>query len=694
MFQSQPAGVPEAAIREEIAAILASAPFANAIRSRRFLEYVVEQTLAGQQDSIKEFTIAVEVFGRKDSYDSREHSAVRVEAARLRSRLRQYYEGPGRQDRVIVDLPKGGYVPTFSTREEPVAMPAPPVGIAAERQPRRWVGIAAAISVAAVAGAIWFFATRSSAPEQFRYRNITESTEEEASPSISSDGQSIAYARRIAGKWHVFFRKIGGTALDLTKNSDVDNTEPALSPDGRRVAFRSTRDGGGIFLVDLNGDGLTRLSDFGFNPSWSPDGKQIVCASESVLRPEQRHGVQSSLWKIDVASHSPTQIYGGDAVQPAWSPSGKRIAFWRSRSADGTLSQGIWTMASDGSDVRPVTSDAPLDWCPRWSPDGRFLYFLSNRAGAMNLWRVAIDESSGRARGEPEPQTSPSADMSVYSFGRSRMVYENRIITGRIVAKDLRTGELRALVTMGAGKQPIGPDLSPDGQWITFYSIGKQEDIYVVRSDGTGMRQLTDDAFHDRGPRWSPDGKTIAFTSDRSGRGEVWTIHPDGSGLTQFTHTEGAEAIQPVWSPDGRSLAYSRTDGDSVIVDLKSRASQTLPARGFLVRSWSPDGKKVVGQMAVAEKNAARMMEIDLGSGQTQELGAGNAQSWAPDGKHILFERGGVIWWVDVARQTEERLATLGGNLIFGQRLSRDLRVLYAATTTIESDLWLRESAR
>ncbi len=164
MFQSQPAGVPEAAIREEIAAILASAPFANAIRSRRFLEYVVEQTLAGQQDSIKEFTIAVEVFGRKDSYDSREHSAVRVEAARLRSRLRQYYEGPGRQDRVIVDLPKGGYVPTFSTREEPVAMPAPPVGIAAERQPRRWVGIAAAISVAAVAGAIWFFATRSSAP--------------------------------------------------------------------------------------------------------------------------------------------------------------------------------------------------------------------------------------------------------------------------------------------------------------------------------------------------------------------------------------------------------------------------------------------------------------------------------------------------------------------------------------------------
>lgn len=682
----------EAAIREEVASILASAPFANASRSRRFLEYVVEQALAGRQDLIKEFTIAVEVFGRKDSYDSREHSAVRVEASRVRSRLRQYYEGPGREDRVVIDLPKGGYVPAFSIRQEAPA-PAGPVEIPPARPHRRWIGIAAAALVAAVVAGVGLRANRSSTPEQFRYRNITESTEEEASPSISADGESMAYARRTGGKWHIFFRRIGGAALDLTANSEADNTEPALSPDGRHVAFRSTRDGGGIFLTDIKGAGLSRLSDFGFNPAWSPDGKQIVCASETVLRPEQRRGVQSSLWKIDVASRSPTQIYAGDAVQPSWSPSGKRIAFWRSRKENGTLAPDIWTMAADGSDLKPVTSDAPIDWCPRWSPDGRFLYFLSDRAGAMNLWRVAIDESSGKPRSVPEPQTTPSADMSVYSFARSRMAYESRIITGRIVAKDLRTGELRTLVTMAAGRQPVGPDLSRNGQWIAFYSIGKQEDIYVVRADGSGMRQITDDAFHDRGPRWSADGKTIAFVSNRSGRSEVWTVHPDGSGLTQFTHTEDAEPIQPVWSPDGRSLAYSRTDGNSVIVDLKTGASQTLPARGFLVRSWSPDGKKLVGQTAAADKTAARMLEFDLGSGQTRELGAGNAQSWAPDGKHILFERDGAIWWMDAERRSEEELASMQPNLVYGQRLSADGH-LYMAVTTIESDLWMREAAR
>ncbi len=692
MPDSHKGGISDEAVREQMEKILASKPFGSAIRSRRFLEYVVDRTLIGEQDAIKEYTIAIEVFGRKESYDSREHSAVRVEAARLRTRLQQYYDGPGREDPIFIELPKGGYVPRFLPRQPEQTMP-PPVEIALPKTRASWRWVAAGLALASVIG-IWI-AMRPHPQQQYRYRNLIDLPGQERSPAISADGSAIVYSRRQGQYWKIFIRRQTGKEIDLTPDSPSDNTQPAISPDGRRVAFRSSRDGGGIFVVAASGGVPERISDFGFNPAWSPDGTATACASEQVLRPDQRLGVQSSLWLIDVASHRPRQIYAGDAVQPAWSPSGKRIAFWRAFSNGQMLSRDVWTIASDGSDAKPVTSDEPIDWAPQWSPDGRYLYFLSDRGGAMNLWRVAIDESSGRVESAPEPETTPSSEMWVFSFARTapKMVYENRAMQGRLIAKRARGEELRTVVAMPAARQPVGPDLSPDGKWLTFYSIGEQEDIYVVRSDGSELRQLTDDAFADRGPRWSPDAKTIAFTSARSGRKEIWTIHQDGSGLAQFTKTEGPEPIQAVWSPDGRRIAYSRTDGASAIADVATGKTETLPARGFFVRSWSPDGKKLVGQSAAAENNAARMVEYDLGTGRTRELGSGNGQTWTPDGRFVLFERGGKIFRIDPASLREDELASFEGSSITGQRLSLD-GWIYAAVMTIQSDLWIREPAR
>jgi eukaryotic-like serine/threonine-protein kinase len=692
----------EAAVRDSLARILASPGFANAIRSRRFLEFVVNQTLAGDSDALKEYTLAIEVFGRKDSYDSREHSAVRVEASRVRTRLAQYYETHGRDEALVIELPKGGYVPRFREREFAPQL-AEPLPVERDRKNPAlssrflWLSL---IVVVGIAAATWIFPTRHEKPDAFRYQTVTDSPGEETSPSISADGNTFVYARRERRVWHIFRRVRGQNPVDLTADSPVDNTQPSFSPDGKIVAFRSERDGGGIFVMSSNGESVRRISDFGFNPSWSPDGKSIVCATEPVVRPEQRLGFKSALFVIDVASRRTQQIFAGDAVQPSWSPSGKRIAYWTIQTAGQGMSRDIWTISSDGKNPVSVTADRPLDWCPRWSPDGKHLYFLSDRDGSMNLWRVPIDESSGKVLGALEPQTSPSVDMSVFSFARSepRMVYENRLITGRLIARDLASGKERAIVTMPPSRQPVGPDVSHDGQWITFYSIGKQEDIYVVRPDGSGLRQLTDDLFQDRGPRWSPDGQTIAFTSNRSGSWQIWMIRPDGSQLRQFTKAPaGAEPIQAVWSPDGRFLAYNRTDGDSVIIDLNAGPTaepQALSARGFQVRTWSPDGRKLVGQIAGAEKSVAKMIEYDLGSGQTRELGAGNSPSWAPDSKHVLFSRNGGVWQIDVASLKEELLASMEPAILVGQRLSPDQKSIYVGATTIQSDLWIRTPAR
>ena len=113
-------------VRATLDKILASPGFANAERLTRFLRYTVEETLNGQTDKLKESLLGIDVFGRKPTYDPRVDAVVRTEAVKLRARLRDYYETEGREDEMIIDLPKGGYVPVFRFREkEPVESPTP-----------------------------------------------------------------------------------------------------------------------------------------------------------------------------------------------------------------------------------------------------------------------------------------------------------------------------------------------------------------------------------------------------------------------------------------------------------------------------------------------------------------------------------------------------------------------------------------
>lgn len=150
-----------AVINEQLERVLASAPFANAQRSQKFLRYIVECTLKNQEEFLKEFAIAVDVYGRNVSYDPSINATVRVEAGRLRSRLREYYSGEGRNDPLIIDVPKGGYRVTFEQRltaEKVVPEQAPPSPLPA-RHPRPawiiWLAITAILILAIVGLALW-----------------------------------------------------------------------------------------------------------------------------------------------------------------------------------------------------------------------------------------------------------------------------------------------------------------------------------------------------------------------------------------------------------------------------------------------------------------------------------------------------------------------------------------------------------
>ena len=181
----------------------------------------------------------------------------------------------------------------------------------------------------------------------------------------------------------------------------MTRVEPAFSLDGSLIAFHESDDVGGIFVAGATGESVRRVTDFGFHPAWSPDGKQIAFASEEIVDPASRTG-DSTLYVVPAAGGTPRKLVEGDGAQPSWSPSGQRIVYWSNTGGQ----RDIYTVAEGGGPRVAVTQDSAIDWSPVWSPDGRFIYYSSDRGGAMNLWRIAVDPSSGQPQGTPEAVTA------------------------------------------------------------------------------------------------------------------------------------------------------------------------------------------------------------------------------------------------------------------------------------------------
>ncbi|HET8775240.1 MAG TPA: hypothetical protein VFP80_15680, partial [Thermoanaerobaculia bacterium] len=538
------------------------------------------------------------------------------------------------------------------------------------------------------------------------FQQLTFADGAETFPSLAPDGKSFAYVSQQSGNRDIYVQRVDGrTPSNVTSDSPADDSEAAFSPDGSQIAFRSERDGGGIYLMGVTGESVRRLTNYGHNPSWAPDGSRLVVATGVTELKPHVHPRDSALWIVDARTGADRVLKdptagGSDALQPSWSPHGKRIAYYgvggQSKLWD------IFTIDPDAPDPKRtivrVTSDAALDWNPVWAPDGKSLYFGSNRDGTLNLWRTAVDEETGEPQGEPEPLSLPgqiSGNFTVSQDGSlafATVTRSYRLLALPFDAATARTGTPKPL--FGGPQEILFFAPSPDGAFVAFTTAGLQEDLFVAKADGTRVRQLTNDAARDRGVCWSPDGKLLYFYSNRGGASHIWQIAADGSGLARVTDDRDLKRVgrqslyRPEVSPDGRTLVVL-ADAGQALVHLDRPMGQRLESLpvDIGVPKWSPDGQRLAG---IAD-DAIVVYSLRTRASETVRR-HGLFPQWLPGGQRIAFQQDQSIGVLDLATRREvlEPLAPHPGVVLdFRSVLSGDGATLYVRESVEQGDVLL-----
>jgi Tol biopolymer transport system component len=553
-----------------------------------------------------------------------------------------------------------------------------------------------ALLLAGLAGG-WFLRSRVAAEKEPRvaFAQLTYDDGLESAPSIAPDGQTFVFTRGSGASSDIYLQRVTGrNAINLTKRCRNGDSQPAFSPDGSLIAYRSECDGGGIFVMGATGESARRIAADCFNPSWSPDGKQIVCGTESVGFTPTSRGSMSALWIVDVQSGTRRKLLDRDGVQPSWSPNGNRIAYWGI--VGESAQRDLWTIDPHAKDPRAsivrVTNDLAVDWNPVWSPDGQHLYFGSDRNGAMNLWRVDVDEESGKVTGEPEAITTPSRFSGQYSLSRDgrRVVFASIDQTEamRAVAFDTVTG-----ATVGEARQVVAgsflvfsSQVSPDGKYVAVTNRGGQEDLFVIEIATGEIRQLTNDLAHDRGATWSSDGKKIYFYSQRDAdRYEIWTINADGSDLARVTNTTGRSVWYPAVAPDNQRISFYNDENTYILANGKVEPLPAAPDGlhpAFM--AWSPDGALLAGEL----RNAPGIAIYTIAERRYRRITTSGARPiWLPSGRELLYGDAGRLRIVNIDTGAIRDVVT--PMAVAAMSLSNDGRTLVFSDRRTQSDIWM-----
>jgi serine/threonine-protein kinase len=678
----QPSPIDHDAVREQLDRVLRSSGFRRADRSSALLRYVVERTIAGQLDGLKEYTLGVEVMGRGATFDQRTDPVVRAEASRLRDRLARYYASDeGNLDEVIIELPKGSYVPRFVARAPSAVAPtqAPDPATSAMSRPAR-IGPALRFGIVAaglvLAAALMIAARMRSSvgpvsdalPLRFEVELKSDGvlgSEVGADVALSADGSRLVFTARDAeGLAHLYTRRLDQPVAVRLPGTDGGRV-PFLSPDGHWVGFFA---GGKVKRIAVNGGSPVVLCDATdlLGASWGEDGT-IVAA----LNPTNR------LWRIPETGGAPRAVLDMSAkgVAPVWPqllPGGDAVLFSTLGHAGAdpgdveiaSLKTGAHTLLVHGGTYG------------RYLPSGYLTYVNQG-----TLYAVPFDLARRSVHGRAMPvledvaysRTFGYAQLDIASTGI--LVYRRSAGSGQFSVSLLDRAGKTASLSPSPGRYGW-PRLSPDGRSLAFTSV--ESDVPGLRIgsiDGAALARVTGPGAEYVGLTWLADGHhlivgsrhgmawvdaahpaTPAALTTSAGPQVPWSVSPGGrlayhelnpttgfdlwtvqitatatsitvGGQEPFLHTAAFE-VYPAFSPDGQWIAYGSNESGAFELYVRhfpdSGAAVRVSTDGGWIAEWSPNGRDLL-----YETNDDRLMAV----GYRIEHGAfvaGPPRQWTP----------------------------------------------------------------
>ncbi len=453
---------------------------------------------------------------------------------------------------------------------------------------------------------------------------------------ISPEGDKIAFGY----KGDIYTVPVtGGEARRLTTLPSYESN-PVWSPDGTKIAFASDRHGNfDVFIMDAGGGEATRLTSNSASEipeSFSPDGKDVFFSAaiqnpaSSVMFPSAR---MTEFYAVPVAGGVSRQVLGTPAQMPVFTPDGSRMLYqdvkgfedeWRKHHTS-SVTRDIWVYDFANARHTNLTARAGEDRNPALSADGKTVYILSERGGdTFNVWSFPIDNPSAAKR-ITDFSTHPVRFLSRAANGTMAFTYDGEIYT--MASDNSAPAKISVDVVADAAPsveklnvKPKNAVVSPDGKSVAFISRG---DVFVTSVEYPTTVQVTRTPAAERHLSWGADNRTLYYTSERSGRKNIYratlsrSVEPDFVNATSVREepvfnvkrpaalTDATpEYSHPIVSPDGKKLAFISNRNEINVMDIathkvtKLTSGETYPGQDDeMVAVWSPDSRWLAIEM-------------------------------------------------------------------------------------------------
>jgi Tol biopolymer transport system component len=411
-----------------------------------------------------------------------------------------------------------------------------------------------------------------------------------------------------------------------------------ISPDGSQLLLptflnESTPEAP-LWTLPVLGGSPRRLGNLeGHSAAWSPDGKRIAYSK----------GNEIFLAKSDGSEPRRLLITAGMSGDLRWSPDGTILRF--TLNDPQTNNRSLWQASTDGSNLHPLLpgwNNPPNECCGNWTPDGRYFVFQAVREGTANVWARREDGGLFRStRHEPVQLTTGPMNTGepVPSRDGKRLFVQGWQPRAELVRYDAKSGQFAPYLS---GISAMGLDFSRDKEWVAYNDFADGT-MWRSKVDGTQKLQLTFPPMQAYLPRWSPDGKQIAFFGHPPGEPSQIYVIPAAGGSPELIYRRGTNLADPNWSPDGNSLIFGENalsnQGSAVyVLDMKTRNASKLPGSdGLFSPRWSPNGRYVVA----ITLDSLKFMLFDFTTQKWTELAKAKGflgwPNWSRDGHYLYF---------------------------------------------------------